>query len=99
MASNENFMSFNQLFHCKSASKSFLSMLNNPSVENFMELKPYSLYTPSEMINNNCLTVKTEQTDEIRCHQPLSTLNNQQVVFIVYDKLLTVYNLSYLFFC
>ena len=89
MASNGNFISSNQLFHCKSASKSFLSMLNNPSVENFTELKPYSLYTPFEKINDNCLTVKTEEKDEIRYHQPLSTLNNQQVVFIICDKFLT----------
>ena len=90
MASNGNFISSNQLFHCKSASKSFLSMLNNPSVENFIDLiKPYNLNLPSENVNDNCVTVKPKQTDENRYHQPLSTLNNQQVVFIVYDKLLT----------
>ena len=89
MTNNENIMNSNQLLHCKSASKSFLSMLNNPSVENFIDLKPYNLNLPSENVNDNCVTVKPKQTDEIRYHQPLSTLNNQQVVFIVYDKLLT----------
>ena len=86
MANNENIINSNQLLHYKNASKSFLSMLNNPSVENIMELKPYNLYSQSVKINDNCVTVKTEQTDDNRYHQPLCTLNHQQVVFIVYDK-------------
>ena len=83
MASNEDISNPNQLFDYNNTS-SLLAMLNNSSVENFVEWKPQLSYSPSENIGNNCIVeFKREESVDMKHHQSLYSLDTQQVFFII----------------
>ena len=84
MASNESISNPNELCYYNNTSKSFLSMLNNSSVESVMEWKPQLSYSPSENIGNNCIVeFKREESVDMKHHQSFYSLDTQQVFFII----------------